>query len=599
MQPAIIDLEKLLSTPYVDPDHPFAISPDGSRVAFSWNPSGQWEIYELAWDGASAPTQISRGAGSKFSPRYSPGGERLAYAVDFDGGENFRLFIHDFSNGAQTDLTPTDPGALQPCFAWSPNGDQIAFLSNRSGVFKTYILPASGGADRMVLDTSYPDTKVHWSPTGRWLLVVAETTGSDFGAFVVAADGKVAEQISDESGPLSAIDARWSPDGRKIAFASNARGVYDIAIYTLQSTVVTWLTQGSGVKYSPAWSPDGKQLVYVHCEDAVSHLVVLDLESNVSSKYQVELGLHFTPEFTPQGDAIVCVFDNPRLPDDLWRISLADGSAQQLTQSLLPELRDESFAMPEVIRYPGLDGVPVPALLYKPPNLKSPSPGIVLVHGGPNWRYDMMWYPLAQHMLSRGWVVLLPNYRGSTGYGRDWQYASRYDQGGVDTRDVVAGAHYLVQTGLVDPQRIAVTGRSHGGYLTMTALTQYPQVWAAGSAVVPFLNWFTSHANSRDDLQHWDRENFGDPVKDHDMWYERSPFFFLDLVNAPVQLICGANDPRCPASESIAARDALMALGKPVDFHLYSDEGHIFLKTENVLDAEMRRIDFLASILER
>jgi dipeptidyl aminopeptidase/acylaminoacyl peptidase len=200
-------------------------------------------------------------------------------------------------------------------------------------------------------------------------------------------------------------------------------------------------------------------------------------------------------------------------------------------------------------------------------------------------------------MLSRGWVVLQPNYRGSTGYGRGWQYASRYDQGGVDTRDVVAGAQYLIQKRLADPQRIAVTGRSHGGYLTMTSLTQYPDIWAAGSAVVPFLNWFTSHANSRDDLQYWDRQNFGDPVKDHDLWYERSPFFFLDRVKAPVQLICAANDPRCPASESIAARDALLALGRSVDFSLYPDEGHSFLKTENVVDAELRRVQFLENVL--
>jgi dipeptidyl aminopeptidase/acylaminoacyl peptidase len=87
---------------------------------------------------------------------------------------------------------------------------------------------------------------------------------------------------------------------------------------------------------------------------------------------------------------------------------------------------------------------------------------------------------------------------------------------------------YLVQQGLANPKRIAVTGRSHGGYLTMTCLTQYPDLWAAGSAVVPFLNWFTAHANSRSDQQHWDLENMGDPKKNHDLWYKHSPYFFLD-----------------------------------------------------------------------
>jgi dipeptidyl aminopeptidase/acylaminoacyl peptidase len=116
--------------------------------------------------------------------------------------------------------------------------------------------------------------------------------------------------------------------------------------------------------------------------------------------------------------------------------------------------------------------------------------------------------------------------------------------------------------------------------------------------VVPFLNWFTAHENSREDLQHWDLQNFGNPKNNYDLWYESSPFFFLDKVKAPVQLICGENDPRCPASESIQARDKLLELNKEVDFHLYLGEGHAFLKTENVVDAEVRRVDFLAKAME-
>jgi dipeptidyl aminopeptidase/acylaminoacyl peptidase len=132
----------------------------------------------------------------------------------------------------------------------------------------------------------------------------------------------------------------------------------------------------------------------------------------------------------------------------------------------------------------------------------------------------------------------------------------------------------------------------------MTCLTQYPDLWAGGSAAVPFLNWFTGHANSREDLQHWDLENFGDPEKDYDLWYQRSPFFFLDKIQAPVQLLCGANDPRCPPSESTFAHDVLITQGKRCDLVIYEDEGHGFLKTENALDAKKRRVEFLAGVLE-
>jgi len=193
--------------------------------------------------------------------------------------------------------------------------------------------------------------------------------------------------------------------------------------------------------------------------------------------------------------------------------------------------------------------------------------------------------------------VLAPNYRGSTGYGRAWAQANDMRLGEVDTFDCAAGARYLLREHLVDPKKLFVSGRSHGGYLTMTCLTEYPDLWAGGSAVVPFLNWFTSHEYSRADLQHWDVENFGDPVQNADLWRRRSPFFYLDQIQASVQLICGEHDPRCPASESIAARDLLQELGKQVELILYPDEGHGFLKLENVIDHEVRRLTFLNQML--
>jgi dipeptidyl aminopeptidase/acylaminoacyl peptidase len=116
--------------------------------------------------------------------------------------------------------------------------------------------------------------------------------------------------------------------------------------------------------------------------------------------------------------------------------------------------------------------------------------------------------------------------------------------------------------------------------------------------VVPFLNWFTSHENSRRDLQLWDIENMGDPQQNYQLWHDRSPYFFLERIQAPVQMICGANDPRCPANDSLMARDVLTNLGKQVELLLYPDEGHEFLKIKNILDHELRRVAFLAGLLE-
>ncbi|OGO80607.1 MAG: hypothetical protein A3K41_02415 [Chloroflexi bacterium RIFOXYD12_FULL_57_15] len=177
--------------------------------------------------------------------------------------------------------------------------------------------------------------------------------------------------------------------------------------------------------------------------------------------------------------------------------------------------------------------------------------------------------------------------------------SNRYELGRLDNDDCAAAALYLARQGLADPAKIAVTGRSHGGYLTMTCLTRQPELWAAGASVVPFLNWFSGHENSREDLQYWDILNMGDPVEYHDLWRERSPFFFLDRVRAPVQFICGENDPRCPPSESVAAHNKLLELGIQSELLLYEGEGHGFLKLENVIDSEVKRVEFLAKVLEK
>ena len=599
----MIDLGALIRVPCVELEMGFAISPDGLRLAYSWNPDGHWEIFEisirpdpdLSDPPNSQPKQISCGPGGKFNPRYSPNGQQLAYVVDFDGSEDFHIFLHDFTTGEQTDLTSKVSGGLQASFSWSPDGGQIAFISDQIGQFNVFVLSVIDGKIRQLLDTGYPAWKVSWSPDGRWLAVVVEASGIDFGTYVVQVESGAAIRINDLEGPIDAGQATWSPDSRYLAFSSDNQGFNNIGIYEISTQSISWLSDGEGEKQFPNWSPDGRQIAYIFNRGTMSWLAV-QKPGEPAQRYQIEPGVHYLPHFLPDGNHIILGFDNPRLPDDLWSFSLADEKFTQLTYSLPAELAGAAFIMPEEISYPSLDGTPVPALLFKP-QLPKPGPAVILVHGGPDWFFEMTWYPLMAHMASRGWMVLTPNYRGSTGYGRKWQEASRFDFGGVDTDDVAAGALFLQREGLCDPKRIAITGRSHGGYLTASCLTRYPNLWTAGSAFVPFLNWFTNHNEIRPDLQQWDIENFGDPIENHELWKERSPSFFLDRILAPLQLICARHDARCPVSDSIEAEAALRQMGKEVDLIIYEDEGHAFLKRENILDSELRRMEFLAKYL--
>ena len=593
----MIDLGALLRVPCVEVETGFDISPDGKNVVFSWNLNGRWEIYEISLNKESEPRLISKGPGGKFHPRYSPNGRRLAFSLDLDGGEAFHLIVLELGTGEQRDLTPNIKNSQQANFSWSPDGESIAFISDESGQFDVYTIPSEGGEASLIYDAGYPAWKVRWSPDGLWLAVTVEAGGIDYGTYIVPASGKGGGfQITLDANPIDAGQICWSPDSKNLAFTSDIHGFNNIGIFEIATGNIQWLTDGDGEKQFPSWSPDGKRLVYIYNRGTISWLAVQE-PGDSPVLFQVEPGVHYQPHFTPDGTRIIFAFDNPCHPDDLWELSLEDNHFTQLTKSMPVEFANVSFEKPEEITYPGMDGTPIPALLFKP-EIRRPGPAVILIHGGPDWFFEMTWYPLMTHMASRGWVVLVPNYRGSTGYGREWQDASRFDFGGVDNDDVAAGAQYLIHNGLANPKKIGITGRSHGGYLTMTCLTKYPHLWVVGSAVVPFINWFTNHELIRPDLQHWDFENFGDPINDHDLWVERSPYFFLDRVTAPLQLIAGRLDQRCPVSDSVDAHEKMQKMGKIVELIVYEDEGHAFLKLENVQDSEQRRMAFLSKYLD-
>ncbi len=380
----MIDLGVLLRVPCVEAEMGFDVSPDGECVAYSWNPGGRWEIYELSLGdsagskadrGKTGPHLVSHGPGGKFHPRYSPDGRHLAFTVDFDGAEAYHLFVLDIGTGEQHDLTPHAKGSLQADFSWSPDGKNIAYICDESGQFDVYVIPAAGGEARFVLDAGYPAWKVRWSPDGSKLAVSVEAGGIDFSIYIVnAEDGSEVYRISDVNGPMDAGQPCWSPDGTRLAFTSDVQGFNNIGIFNLATRQINWLTDGEGEKQFPAWSPDGSRLVYVFNRSTVSWLAV-QKPGSPADLYRVEQGVHYLPLFTPDRSRIIFVFDNPRHPDDLWSLSLADGTFTQLTNSLPAELADFPFAMPEEITYPGMDGTPVPALLFKPKDLKTRSGG--------------------------------------------------------------------------------------------------------------------------------------------------------------------------------------------------------------------------------
>ncbi len=506
----MISLEYLLCIPRVDPSNPFDLSDDGKTVAFSSNESGKWEIYLLDINFPGSPKPIKTGQGNFFKPKFSPVDSKyLICAVDYDGSESYHLLLCDLHTEYFWDITPGE--TLQPNFSWSPDGLQVAFISNRTGNFDVYLLdipriPLAQSFEkaRHLGTIGHPVWAICWSPDGNWVACSVETIGSDYGIYLLPTQASNFITLCENGVPIQASEPAWSKDSSQLIFQSARNEYQNIAIYNHISKRIDWITDSDGDDVFPMWDNTGKYLVYVHNEGTKNSLV-LRKDNGQRQNYRVGVGMHSYPRFTPDNQNVIVLFESPKQPPNLWLISLANGQAKPLTNFFLPELSLGDLSLPDEIQYPGTDGILIPALLYKPASksINQKPSGVVISHGGPSWHYSMGWDPLISHMTSRGWIVLAPNYRGSSGYGRKWQNASYLDMGGVDSSDVAAGAIYLAETGMADSQSIAITGRSHGGFLAMSCLTRFPNLWVAGSGIVPFFDWQTSYQASREDLQHW------------------------------------------------------------------------------------------------
>jgi dipeptidyl aminopeptidase/acylaminoacyl peptidase len=256
---------------------------------------------------------------------------------------------------------------------------------------------------------------------------------------------------------------------------------------------------------------------------------------------------------------------------------------------------------PTHLRYPGAGGQEIPALLYLPhaEALRSGGrPGAVLyVHGGPTAQHYRSWDPIPQLLANRGLVVLAPNIRGSTGYGREFQEANRRDWGGADLADVIAGADWLAAEGIADGALMGIAGGGYGGYLTLLALGMHPDRFAAGVSIAGMASLPTLFDTTRGDLREALIREFGDPTKDAQLYRDRSPIAHAAAIRAAVLVLQGANDPRVPRNEGLQLVEALTSNGAPHEFHEYPDEGHGFSKTESRIDALRRTVDWLSKYL--
>jgi dipeptidyl aminopeptidase/acylaminoacyl peptidase len=604
-----LSVEELAGVPYVDYIWGgIDLSPDGSEVAFSWNRSGTFEIFSAPLDGERI-FQLTGANERSVWPRWSPDAKQLAFLRDRGGDERFDVWLVDRDGEHERNLSD-EPGVMHRDIAWSPDGTKLAYTANAGGKgFAVHVIDATTGAKRALTGGARDDAQPRWSPDGTLLAFWSRRdevrTNADL--YIVAATGGDVTRLETRGGiDGESVDPRWSPDGTRISFTTDTRGRQEVAIATYAERElgrIEPMTASIHDEYGAVWRPDGRALAYLHNEDAAVSLRRVFTVSHADHAVSDIPGMHASPDIGPDSDTTAFLFSSPSRPWDVYVTRERAIEARAITRSLPATIDPETLVEPSHVRYPGADGEDVPALLFLPyaealRGEKVP-PAIINIHGGPTAQHHREWNVATQVFVNAGFVVLAPNPRGSTGYGKKWREGNRHDWGGKDLEDIALGAAWLGEQKLADPARVGVYGASYGGYLTLMSLALRPDRFAAGVSVVGVVSWKTMAETTRGDLREYLLRELGDPTKDADLYRDRSPLTHASKIRAPLLVLQGENDPRVPRSEAEQVVKALKEGGKPHEYHVYPGEGHGFRTTENRIDALRRSLDWFEQHLRR
>ena len=602
VEPRSLTIEKLYMTRQVGRP---TWSPDGKSIAFVSNMSGRNNLWLVPAEGGW-PVQLTVSDQLQSSPAWSPDGKWIAYQSDYDGDELWDIFLVSPKTGKVVNVTSTrEIAEMDP--TWSPDGRYLAYevKPKTSAAYEIDIYDTLMHEVKHIT-TGTPQDKGNsnpvWSKDGKYIVYTQEQAkGTDSNVFIAEVATGTSTLLTPHEGEQRYSNDDISPDGKRVLFTSNSANGYDnVGLLEIATRKISWLTHDKWEILGGEFSPDGKHITFSANVDGNEEIYLHDLATGKSTALPIPKGVNEPvggrSAFTNDGSRLLYYHNGPTAPGDLWVYTVATGKSHQVTHSLVAGVRSEDMVEPYLVHYPSRDGKwTISALLYVPFNMarNGQNAAIVYIHGGPTAQTVNSFNRFIQYAANQGYMVLAPNYRGSTGYGREFQQANLFDMGGGDLQDVLAGVDWIKQTGHLDPKKIAVMGGSYGGYLSMMAVTKAPDVWAAGVPIVPFVNWFTEIQNEDPVLQQSDLATMGDVVKNKALYEDRSPINFIDQIKAPLLLLAGGHDPRCPKSETQQVVDAIKKRGGTVDYKIYENEGHGFARVENQIDAYKRVADFL------
>ena len=554
-----------------------------------------------AWDQATGRRRrVSDASAGAEEALLTPDADGVVWWHDPSGDERGRWMVTPFDGGTPRPLLPGVPDAWAAGISTVPGRIAAAFATDDAYV--VVVATADGQPEEILRQPQPAGVGREWpqgggglSADGR-LLCLRDAAETDIAHPAL----RVVDLTSGPSGPSGAtvavlLDAgrvaepiAWSPvPGDTRLLVTRETGdrrrpwLWDPAAGTLTELAIDL----PGDVADGWWYPDAAALLLYHEEGARPSLHRFDPAAGLVETLVDRGGTIDEAGVRPDGEVWYRYEDGATPP--AWLAS--DGTAR-----IRPPGRPAPAGRRwERIRCANPHGDAIDAWLLRPDGA-SPYPTVLHAHGGPEWRVTDGWDPLAQAYADAGYAVVAPNYRGSTGYGAAFRERLRGDPGFPETEDLLACLDRLVADGIVDGDRVVLEGWSWGGYLAALGAGLHPDRWRAVVAGIPVGDLVAAHYESAPPLQAWDVAIFGgDPMQVPALYHERNPMTYVDRVTAPVLLIAGERDSRCPIGQVMVYAHALRRRGRTVQVHTYPEGHHALRAEERAAHAELI-LDFLA-----
>jgi dipeptidyl aminopeptidase/acylaminoacyl peptidase len=588
-----------------------SFSPDGRFVSFLTNITGVAQLWQVPV-GGGWPVQLTFTHDSVRGAHYSPRRHESIFSMDAGGNERTQLYRlrgvgggtdHALGEGWVTEDLTRQPKAIHSFGGWSHDGERFAFSANREDASRFDIYVQKVGEPDAHLLHKGPGgyyLAAGWSPDDRSLLVSRSESNFNQDLYVLDVATGEARTLTAHKGDAQYHSPAWSADGKSVYCASTADGrdLAGLAQIDIASGKLTYLEKLDHEVEGVYASPGGRWLAWLLNAGGRSELHLRGLKVDPKMEVALPLGIASQLEFARDDSKLALVFDGPRYNMDVWIIELPargrlDG-LRQLTHSSRVGIPFSEFVEPELIHYKTFDGRMIPAWFYKPATKGDRLPPVIVYpHGGPESQTRPAFNALFQYFVQRGYAILAPNVRGSSGYGTAYMNLDNTTRRMDSVADLAHAVYWLRDHKQGDPKRIAVYGGSYGGFMVLASVTHYPDLWAAGIDVVGICNFVTFMEKTGPYRRAHREAEYGN-LREHRAFFEKiSPIHHVDKIRCPMMVIHGANDPRVPIEEAEQIVAALKKRNIPVEYLRYEDEGHGLAKLKNRLDAYPKMADFL------